>query len=320
MNHRTKDTEPSWVQARIALHQAFEATTEHGTRVEVEFATRLGSGLTRELLVANVTLSPDPERRSGTWAAFVPRAESGPEIAGQVAQEVKLLRWLATRPLPFRVPRVLDALPGSYGPILVREFVSGIMLDLRAERPGAPEPWKTVAGIAAALHRLPASEAGFLDGFPTRRAHALAALRDLEALEGPEAAEALAWARSHLPPETPGVLLHGDLQKVLLYPGEPARVIDWELACRGDPAWDLAVLTRGLERPFQLEDGRARLLEAYGADGGAELLPADLHFYELCHGATRHRQAVEREGRRSAGVSPADALASFVAIARRVIG
>ena len=77
----------------------------------------------------------------------------------------------------------------------------------------------------------------------------------------------------HVPPDEPSVLLHGDLlgQNILLAVDGPHHVIDWEYATRGDPAYDLAIVTRGVKQPFQIAGGLDRLRDAYRAQSG--LLP-----------------------------------------------
>ena len=86
----------------------------------------------------------------------------------------------------------------------------------------------------------------------------------------PETEPAREWATEHLPPDRPAVLVHGDLlgQNIFVYPDQLPTVIDWEFCRMGDPAYDLAVITRGVRRPFQMERGLDRLLQAYAAAGG----------------------------------------------------
>jgi aminoglycoside phosphotransferase (APT) family kinase protein len=71
-------------------------------------------------------------------------------------------------------------------------------------------------------------------------------------------------------------------QNILLDPFERPAVIDWEYAQWGDPARDLAIVTRGVRQPFQIDGGLNRLLAAYRAYGGADVEVADVRFYELC--------------------------------------
>ena len=69
---------------------------------------------------------------------------------------------------------------------------------------------------------------------------------------------------AHLPPATPSALLHGDLlgQNILFsLDGEPLGLIDWEQTELGDPAYDLAIVTRGVKRPFKVSGGLDLLVE-----------------------------------------------------------
>ena len=50
----------------------------------------------------------------------------------------------------------------------------------------------------------------------------------------------------------------------------------------GDPAYDLAIVTRGVRRPFKMADGLDRLLASYDEAGGAPLTKTNVHFHELC--------------------------------------
>ena len=129
--------------------------------------------------------------------------------------------------------------------MLVERFVEGFPLDLRSGRQNRVKPWEIVGRLAAGVHALPCDVFGAaLDGYTTRREHAEACLSTFSGLDEPAVAQAYRWARSHLPPPVPSSFLHGDLlgQNILLGLDEPLgpattlTLIDWELACRGDPA------------------------------------------------------------------------------------
>lgn len=141
----------------------------------------------------------------------------------------------------------------------------------------------------------PAPLRAFLPGEKDVRGHALGQLTGLRELPIPGAADALAWAEENLPTEEPCVLLHGDLlgQNLLLSPDEPLGVIDWGMARLGDPAYDLAIVTRGARRPFQAEHGLERLLEAYERRSGRTLTPSRVHLHELVLCAGFYEQEVE---------------------------
>jgi hypothetical protein len=107
------------------------------------------------------------------------------------------------------------------------------------------------------------------------------------------AREVHAWALEHLPPDEPAVLLHGDLlgQNILLRPREALGLIDWERAQLGDPAYDLAIVTRGARQPFQIAGGLDRLLESY-AGQATEIKKDNVHLYELCLLARWYRESL----------------------------
>jgi aminoglycoside phosphotransferase (APT) family kinase protein len=174
-----------------------------------------------------------------------------------------------------------------------------------------------VGQIAAAIHSLDVNHfPDLLPGDDTRRTHAFRWLLELEDVDAPEAEAALAWARDHLPPGDPSVFVHGDLlgQNILLDPGHPPAVIDWEYSRRGDPAYDLAIVTRGVRRPFQVGGGMERLLEAYARHGGQTLRVNDVRVYELGLAVKWYRDSL-----RSPRGRPADqALAQLRSLLRLV--
>jgi Phosphotransferase enzyme family len=141
----------------------------------------------------------------------------------------------------------------------------------------AVKPWQVVAEIAAAIHAVTGRDvAGLVPGYETRAAHARAALAVFEGL---------------------APIVHGDLlgQNILLAMDGPHHVIDWEYATRGDPAYDLAIVTRGVKQPFQIAGGLDRLLDAYRAHSGLEVSANQVHLHELCLIAGLHRAAVMGE-------------------------
>lgn len=91
------------------------------------------------------------------------------------------------------------------------------------------------------------------------------------------------WLGENLPPDEPARLLHGDLlgQNLLMHPDRPTAVVDWEHALLGDPAYDLAIVTRGVRQPFQIAGGLAKLLAAYAERSGVELREREVRFHEI---------------------------------------
>lgn len=306
-------SESGWVCAKRILERTFQ---KKGISVEVDWVKKVGEGLSRDIFAAHVELSPDPQGDSGPYAVLLPRKEADPQVDQRTKQEWLILERLSKMELPFRVPHIVDIVVESGRPVLVREFIQGIQLDLRAGRQTSMQPWKVVGEIAAAIHLLDVSAMkDVLPGHDTRRAHAEAELSVFDTLEGSQIEDVRDWARQNLPPDQPSVVIHGDLlgQNIILSPDEPFGVIDWEYSRRGDPAYDLAIVTRGNKRSFQIAGGMERLIEAYIQAGGISLTPADVHFYEIVLAARWYRNALSGKNFEP----PAQALERLLRIARR---
>ena len=294
-----------WARAKHVLADLLELSCGPSTRADVGFVKNIGQGLSRDIFAAEVVLRSERGGSSGHFAVLLPRPDADAELDARTRKELRLLERLGKQTLPFRVPEVVGAYPESGHLALVRQFLSGIELDLRAGRQPGVRPWETVGEIAAAIHAMPATQFDdFLPGHVTRREHTENALRVLENLDAPEARDAHAWALAQLPRGEPTALVHGDLlgQNILLALNDPPAVIDWEYAVRGDPAYDLAIVTRGVKQPFQVERGLDKLLDAYYRHGGDQAVARDhVRVHELCLIAGWYRAALA-----GAGLHPAD--------------
>ena len=220
----------------------------------------------------------------------VPRHDAGAEQPAHARAEAELLSRLTELDLPFAVPRVVGLVEVSEGLAMVQTRCIGAPLSIHLPEPLVDLRWTMAAFAAATLHRAdPARLSGLLSGPATRADHARAGLPAMRATGLPQLDRAADWIEAHLPPETPSCLLHADLlgQNLLvplLEEGPHERhlsVIDWERAELGDPALELAILTRGVRRPFGRADGLDRLLEAYHAHGGQPVTRAEVRAQEL---------------------------------------
>lgn len=301
-----------WVRAKRVLRELIGR--EVGAVRDVGWVKKIGDGLSRDIFAAEVELE---EGRCEAYVVALPRRDAEPALDERTSRELRLVARLRSRGFPFRLPEMIGAFPDGDRLALVRRFAAGIELDLRAGRQPAVRPWEVVAEIAAAIHAVPGeSVEDVLPGAATRRAHARAALEALEGLDRSETRDARAWALEHLPPEEPSALLHGDLlgQNILLAVDGPHHVIDWEYAIRGDPAYDLAIVTRGVKQPFQIDRGLGRLLDAYRAHGGHDITADQVHVYELCLIAGWYRAALAGQGAHS----PAHELDRMRSLLRRL--
>ncbi len=297
-----------WARAKRAMLQSFGS--DAGVRVEVGWVKRMGEGLHRTAFAAEIEITPDVDGASGTYVALLPRRDIDSTFVRRVLQEASLLARLSRLELGLRVPRIAGIISEGGRPLLIETFLSGMPLDLRAGRQVGVRPCQVVGEVAARVHRVDlASLAGLVEGQPTRRdhAHAKLAIFDQLDLTDPLVGDALAWATEHLPPPSPASLVHGDLlgQNILIpvfAESEPRYgLLDWEFACVGDPAYDLAIVTRGKRNHFQIHDGFQRLLEAYEEAGGQPIRATEVSLHEVCLAAHWYAQSLEPSSSVSSG-------------------
>ena len=130
--------------------------------------------MSRDIYAAHVDLSPDQSRRSGPYVVLLPRSDASGDIDERALKELRPVSRLSHSMLPFQLPEFVGAYPKSGRLVLVRRFVPGIELDLRAGRQPGIRPWDVLGEIMAAVHGLDrAPFEGLLPGSPTRREHAL---------------------------------------------------------------------------------------------------------------------------------------------------
>ena len=283
-----------WARAKYILRDLLEL--ELGAVDEIGWVKKIGDGVSRDIFAAHVYLA---NGHHDTYVVALPRRDADRALDERTRRELQLIAKLRAHDFPFRLPEMIGAFPDGDRLALVRRFATGVELDLRAGKQGRVKPWKIVAEIAAAIHAVPGRDlADVIPGCDTRAGHARTALAVFDGLEVVEMRDAHAWALAHLPPEEPSTLLHGDLlgQNILLAPSGPHHVIDWEYATHGDPAYDLAIVTRGTKRPFQLERGLNLLLDAYHEHGSATITADHVRVHELCLVAGWYRAALAGEG------------------------
>jgi Ser/Thr protein kinase RdoA (MazF antagonist) len=196
-----------------------------------------------------------------------PAVVKGDLVAERSAREARVLESAADVPVPVMIGRT----PGPPA-VLVLERVDGTWLS--PARSG--RAWASTGAAVRRLHDLAvpdlgafAGRAGWAAGLGEMVTHwaprAGAAGLDGNVTDATRAAvDRLVRSRPEAPP---AVTLHGDCVPIhvrLSDDDEVVGLLDLGDACRGDPAWDLAVLT--MRSPERLP----AVLEGYGAE-------ADLH-------------------------------------------
>jgi aminoglycoside phosphotransferase (APT) family kinase protein len=283
------ESRAGWARAKRVLESAFARYDA----IEIDRVRKVGEGLSHEVFAAYVEVRPDAEGRSGAYAVYLPSRRAEPKQQADPMRELPLLDRVAAETQAIRVPDVVAVVSTDDGDVVVRRYLEGIPLDLRAGHQPGVRPWEIVGQVAATIHGIDVTGMSKLAGYRTRRDHALAEIAVLGDL--PVLREAEEWTLANAPPDEPSVLLHGDLlgQNILLHPSEPPAIIDWEATMLGDPAYDLAIVTRGVRRPFQIERGLERLLDAYAACAPWRITASAVFLHELCLAGRWYREALE---------------------------
>lgn len=292
---------PGWAEAASVLREVLTGPEPDRRSVDVGWVRYLGEGLTHVTYGATPRLPDGGER---PLVVRLPRLGVEDDQRIRARREEHLLRHLQTLELPFLVPRVVSTVPVEGGLAVVQEWFTGIPVDLRASRFPGGRPWELVGRVAAGVHAVdPEPLRHALAGYGSRREHALAFAGILESVPGSDGEDVRGWVRGHLPPDQPSSLLHGDLlgQNLLLsWDDGPPVVLDWSEATLGDPAYDLAIVTRGVRRPFQVTGGLQRFLDEYNRHADRPLSRTDVHVYELCLRGKLYLDAVADHGPGSA--------------------
>ena len=142
--------------------------------------------------------------------------------------------------------------------------------------------------ILARIHAMDMATLPFL--LPLDGARQIARYRDVyDSCDCPvPALEAgLRWAEDHMPAAARSTVVHGDFRMGNLICGEQRihAVLDWELACMGDPMQDLGWLCVktwrfGGSEPVGGIGRREDLFAAYERASGMAVDPAHVHFWE----------------------------------------
>lgn len=189
-----------------------------------------------------------------------------PAGAHDVVREARLVAALAQTNVP--VPAVLAVIPAGDlldVPVVVTEFVDGVVITERTPRPlDVPSTRREIAESAvdtlADLHQVDWREAGLNEfgkpsGFNERHLRRVSALVADDVGRLPHEFAALAdWLQHASPPESGDAIVHNDFRLGNLMigrwaPGRVMAVLDWELATIGDPLFDLGYFLSSYPQP-----------------------------------------------------------------------
>jgi aminoglycoside phosphotransferase (APT) family kinase protein len=262
-------------------------------------------------------------------AKVEPELRTRKEAIACVRREAKTLQVLERLDFSYTTPRFICFVKeGSEEPVgLIESALDGIVLKYCSNVNEPDRLLKIIAQVAAVVHKLPKSEFTHLKDRVDSRAHVMELLEELPRSifdEFDEAAQARGWILAHLPEGRQSTVLHGDLlpQNLLAdaYGADKIAMVDWQEGKIGDPAYDLAVVTRGARKPFGVGRGLERLVELYNELAEQEIPISAVIVYELLFHLDWLTDAVKRrDQRRIGGHAPEHYAESVGSILRRTV-
>ncbi len=285
MGEMRRKPQRGWSRALSAVRSVFPPESD------IERVKWIGDGLHRKAYTTRVDGEP---------VVILLQRDEDPEVAQATRRQAQVLHILDRLNLPFRTPRLLGLVEEALGPALIETGLAGLQLPMKPLEQG-PQPWTRIGTLAAQVHSIsPSDFAHVVPHHKTWRAHVDAKIAALGEPRFPLLRDAIAWCQAQHTPEAPACFLHGDLlgQNIMLGLFDDAPgLIDWAECSIGDPASDLAVVTRGGRKPFKTSEGLARLVEAYNEAGDVELSCEAVRVHEVLMQASWVTTAAARDRR-----------------------
>lgn len=294
MVHRSR--RQSYRDLRSLIQRSFENIPGFGDRIEVDGKiNRISEGIWHDNYWFFIQGRDLPSVR--TEQAYVLRLlqqrydwQQGPESRDRLVREAETLHALMSSDLAHPTPEFVCFVKGDNSdPIgMIETALSGASLDRFKDQ----STLKRVSQVAANVHRMDTGRFAHLPSSNTPAQHIQLRLEEIDGdllSEFPLADQVREWIASYLPSHDHNCVLHGDLlPQNLLYDWQSASdaegvvaVVDWEMAQIGDPAYELAIVSRGNRKILGVKDGLQVLLDEYAKLGGQKIALADVRVHEL---------------------------------------
>lgn len=285
----------SFGEVHRLVESAFRELGRFGDDVAVqEKINRLGEGLWHDnyrFWISGKSVPPDWADRAYVLRLLVQRYEwqEGPEPKERMLNEAQTLLTLKELEFCYLTPEFICFVRANSEIIgMIETAVPGASL----ESLNSENTLGTIGRVAAAVHSLGHQRFDHLARSPDRAEHVMERVNEITPdvfHQFPLAVEAREWVFAHLPPSDSPCLLHGDLlPQNLLWSmrdwqreHEQIGIVDWEMARVGDPAYDLAIVSRANRKVLGVNDGLKPLLQAYLNAGGQPISLRDVRVHEV---------------------------------------
>ncbi|GAA1992158.1 phosphotransferase family protein [Catenulispora subtropica] len=308
--------------------------------------TRVGVGQSN----LTYTVADATGRADRRWVLRRPPLGQLLASAHDVAREARIMTALQDSEVP--VPRVFGVRTVDDVPMVLMEFVDGLVLDRREVVDAVPEAIRRAVGLAIAralalVHTVDLEKTGLID-LASHKPYAERQLKrwttqwqHSKTRESADLETLTARLAAAVPEQRELTLVHGDfhLRNVIVRPedGSVASVLDWELCTLGDPLADLGTLLAYWPEPGEPGAGllsfstlpgfprrdemAAAYLDASGRDGSALAFWHALGLWKIAIIAEGVLRRIQDEPRnRAAAYAPTtDQIDSLIAKALRTL-
>lgn len=286
----------SYGELRHVIQQSLGNCPGFGSRVEVDGKiSRIDQGIWHDnywFWIKGRDVPADRREQAYVLRLLDQREDwqQGPESRERLLREATTLQVLERTSFVQSTPKFVCFVEDDESAIagMIETALPGCSLERCKDR----STLELVARVAANVHRLDMEDFGHLPNSNSRKEQVTSNLEELdEAMfaEYPLAGEVHGWIREQAPSDDRPCLLHGDLlpQNLLCelptarQAEPPAAVVDWEMARIGDPAYELAIVSRGDRKVLGVKEGLKALVEDYLECGGHPVSLLDVRVHEL---------------------------------------
>ncbi|MBD3377593.1 phosphotransferase [candidate division KSB1 bacterium] len=289
---------PGYAIARDALGFMMTLLYSDKRNYELDWVVRIDQGLSKEIYRIDVIDKIHNDEQVGSYAVGIVLNDAPENAESRIIKEQELLQSIYNKVKYYSISKPIGVLWQDGLLISITEFIRGHPIELRTSKSRHENPWEIIARVAAETHNISKQHLpSTIKHYSSWKEHVNSKTIEFQKFSHiQEIHDALIWIDENISEEQESVLVHSDLlgQNILLTLDGEIFLIDWEYSFVGNPAYDLAIVTRGAKKPFQVASGLDKLLDAYWAFGGQKIEKKDVHIFEIILNFGWYEDALDR--------------------------